>query len=66
MMFIATVSAYDCMESVAVAATVYLAPDQDSPNVQRVYHASVTVQGTGEEDPRRWLRDALVALAEAQ
>jgi hypothetical protein len=65
-MFTATMSAFDVMEGVHVTATVTLHPDDPSSPVQRVYHTSVTIKGRGEDDPRRWLRDALVGLAEAQ
>lgn len=66
MMFIATVSAYDSMGVVHVTSNVYLTEQPSTSPVERVYTSTVTVQGVGESDPRRWLRDALVALAEAQ
>jgi hypothetical protein len=65
-MFTASIAAYDVMEGVHVSATVTLHPDDPSSPVQRVYHTAVTVKGRGEDDARRWLRDALVALAETQ
>lgn len=65
-MFTASISAYDVMEGVHVSATVTIHPDDPAQKAERIYHTSVTVRGRGEDDARRWLRDALVALAEAQ
>lgn len=65
-MFTASIAAYDVMEGVHVSATVTLHPDDPTAPRERIYHTSVTVRGKGEDDARRWLRDALVALAEAQ
>ena len=59
----ATVTAFDMMSSVHVTANVYQ-HDGQVTDAQNVYHTSVTVKGRGETDHRRWLRDALVALAE--
>lgn len=52
------------MDRVHITANVYAYEDQSLAQAQNVYHTSVTVQGRGEDDPRRWLRDQLVALAE--
>jgi hypothetical protein len=65
-MFTASIAAYDVMEGVHVSATVTVHPDDPVMPAQRIYHTVVTVKGRGENDARRWLRDALVALAEAQ
>ena len=60
----ATVTAFDMMNSVHITANVYAHDGKSLAQAQNVYHTSVTVQGRGEGDERRWLRDALVALAE--
>lgn len=60
----ATITAYDTMERVHITANVYAYDGVNMAQAQNVYHTSVTVQGRGEDDSRRWLRDALVALAE--
>lgn len=60
----ATVTAYDTMDRVHVTANVYAHDGVNLAQAQNVYHTSVTVNGRGEDDERRWLRDALVALAE--
>lgn len=60
----ATITAYDCMESVQITANVYEHDGVNLAAAANVYHTSVTVRGRGEADHRRWLRDALVALAE--
>jgi len=61
--FIANISFYDCMSEVMLAATVH---DLDGPegSLERVLTCSDQVPGTGEANPREWLRDALVALLE--
>lgn len=60
----ATVSAYDVLGEVWVAATVTTRWGfQDDPQT-RTRTVSVQVRGTGEETDERWLRDALIALAE--
>lgn len=60
----ATITAFDTMDRVHITANVYSHDGVNLAQAQNVYHTSVTVQGRGEDDERRWLRDALVALAE--
>lgn len=60
----AHLSAWDCMDTVHVSAAVY---DDDVPsNGERlpVVSTKCVIQGTGEDDPRQWLIDALVAALE--
>lgn len=61
----ATVTAYDCLQDVVISATVHTADGASVSAPARVMTASVQVRGTGEESDARWLRDALVALAES-
>lgn len=60
----ATITAFDTMDRVHITANVYAHDGVHLAEAQNVYHTSVTVVGRGEDDERRWLRDALVALAE--
>lgn len=60
----ATITAFDTMSSVHITANVYAHDGIHMAEAKNVYHTAVTVQGRGEDDERRWLRDALVALAE--
>jgi len=48
---------------VHVSAEVRQQESGDEPSTV-VLHVNSTVEGTGETDPREWLRDALVALLE--
>lgn len=62
--FIGTISAYDAMGSVYISARVIDTDAyRDSPDYD--FHCATSVLGIGECDHREWLRDALVALAEA-
>jgi hypothetical protein len=60
----AQVHTFDCLDSVHVAVTVRAMDDLPGPNYV-VLHESTDVRGVGEQDPRQWLKDALVALIEA-
>lgn len=65
MRFRAHVSSWDCMDTVHIAAVVY---DDDVPSIGErvpVLSTKTVLQGTGEDDPRQWLIDALVAVLEA-
>lgn len=64
MMLNATVTAFDTLDAVHVTANVYCHDGVNLGRAENVYHTSVTIRGRGEDDHRRWLRDALVALAE--
>jgi len=64
MRFHATITAYDYLDKVGVTANVY----EDAPLGERgprvVYHKVATVQGSGEDNPEQWLRDAVITLLE--
>lgn len=62
--YLASVSAYDALEDVHINAVVRQAGDDLESPVTSVLHQQCVVRGTGELDPREWLRDALVALLE--
>lgn len=64
MLYRVYVSAYDVLSEVQVVAHLY-----DDERAGEDAHGlalalSTKVGGTGESDPREWLRDALVALLE--
>lgn len=65
MRYEARVTAYDCLDRVAVGATLYRSTDGLPQPQERVLGISVLARGTGETEPADWLRDALVALLEA-
>lgn len=55
---------YDMFESVVITFRVREYDNYQSSEGLLVEEGSITVLGIGEEDAARWLRDALVALAE--
>jgi len=64
MWYVTTINAYDALDRVVVAAVVRAtAGGVDDPIVDVLQHVS-TIPGVGEDDPREWLRDALVGLLE--
>lgn len=58
-----SVQAFDCLGQVHVAASVRQNTGVGEVN-DLVLHVFTDFQGTGEDDPREWLKDALVALVE--
>lgn len=60
----ATITAYDVLSDVWVHATCTTRWGFGEHPEQRTITANVQVRGSGEEDDRTWLRDALIALAE--
>lgn len=62
---IATLHAWDMLDLVNVAVHVktYGPVTLDIPDT--TYTNAIQVRGTGEEDDKEWLKDALVALIEA-
>lgn len=63
-MFQASVMTFDCLDQVHVAVQVREMTEHGEAN-PTVLQVTTTVQGTGETDPRDWIRDALVAALEA-
>ena len=64
MYFIASINAYDAIGNVVVSAVVRETTGALGDSREPVVACVTTVQGIGEDDPRQWLRDALVALLE--
>lgn len=64
MWYAASVNAFDAMDTVTVAAVLRVRSEDQTNEVVASRTYVTTFPGTGETDPDRWLRDALVALAE--
>ena len=54
----------DVMDQIVVQATV-LHWDHTNSLVAEPYYFNAQVQGDGQDDPREWLKDALIGLLEA-
>jgi hypothetical protein len=64
MQFIATITAYDSLDHVTVAYTLRERPDNPEESTLTTLRGSTTVRGEGQQDPRVWLSDALLAALE--
>lgn len=62
---IATIAAYDVMETVHVHATVRLWDGLQTGSPTAEFSCTATVQGVGSSEDHEWLRDALVGLIES-
>lgn len=56
--------AWDFMDQVSIAVTVWEAPEVGLGGRAKVLGFTTTLAGVGESDPHEWLRDILVALLE--
>lgn len=64
MRYEARITAYDMLDKVTVAATLWATDPNPAEKLEPILRTVVTVQGEGESRPAIWLRDALCALAE--
>jgi hypothetical protein len=64
MRYEAEVRAYDVIDQVFVTARVWETSTAVPGRTSVRLTVATTVQGEGEADPGRWLREALVAMAE--
>lgn len=64
MYYIASIHAYDAVGYVIVGAQVKESTGAPGSVLEPVLSVSTRLDGVGEDDPARWLRDALVGLAE--
>jgi len=64
MHYIASIHAYDVMDSIVVTAEVRSAEDTPERATTGVLRATTVIVGIGETDPREWLQDALVGILE--
>lgn len=62
---VATIAAYDVMETVHITCSVRLWDGLVTDGSDVEFHCDATVQGVGSADGREWLRDALVGLIES-
>ena len=65
MYYIATFNAYDALDRVVIAGTVRATVGGTGDPIEVVEQVVTTIDGVGEDDPREWLRDALVGLLES-
>lgn len=65
MRLVTTVHAYDVMDRVQVGATVRQYEETTREPSDTVLVCTTTFPGTGETDPKEWLRDALIGLLES-
>lgn len=64
MWFSASLHAHDVMDQVTITARVWGDAGLGERQMQEQLSCAATVPGSGEDDPRQWLKDALVALLE--
>ena len=64
MWYIATFNAYDALDRVVLAGTVRATAGGTGDPIEPVLQLVTTIPGVGEDDPREWLRDALIGLLE--
>lgn len=64
MRYEARITAYDMLDQVCVAAVLFSADDDPVNPPEVALRTSISVPGEGETDPRVWLRDSLLSLAE--
>lgn len=62
---IASIAAYDVMETVVIAATVRLWDGLQVGAPTSEFTCRTTIQGVGSAEDEDWLRDVLVGLIEA-
>lgn len=65
MVLITTVHAYDLLDSVYATVGVRRYDETTRAASDSVLACTTTFPGTGESDPREWLRDVLVGLLES-
>lgn len=65
MWYVATINAYDALDRVVVAAVVRASAGGTGDPITDVLQHVSAIEGVGEDDPREWLRDALVGLLES-
>lgn len=62
---VATIAAFDVMETVHITATVRLWDGVVTDGSDVEFACTATVQGVGSSEGHEWLRDALVGLIES-
>ena len=64
MKLMASLHAYDCLENVNVSCLVRQYGDYEDGPGEDVLRLAAAVRGEGIDNPREWLRDALLGLLE--
>lgn len=65
MLYIATLHAYDALDTVQITAVVRLHTGTEETGSSVVLRATTVIPGVGEADPRLWMIDTLVGMLEA-
>jgi hypothetical protein len=61
----ATVHAYDVMDQIFISVSVRATTEDRSETIESELRLTTTIEGVGEDDPREWLRDVLLAALES-
>lgn len=64
MYYTATINAYDALGKILVGVVIREKPSPGEDAPAKAETLQIEVDGTGETDPRQWLRDVLVAALE--
>lgn len=64
MYLLGSLRAYDVMGDVIIVGRVHSGSVEEAESGTDLFQHVVQVRGTGEDDPREWLKDALVAFIE--
>lgn len=64
MRYEARITAYDMLDSICVAVVLYDTDPEPGVDPALELQTASIVRGTGESDPREWLRDALITALE--
>lgn len=64
MWYSASVHAHDVLDQVVITARVWGDGGLGERQMVEQFSCTATVPGSGEDDPRQWLSDALVAMIE--
>lgn len=59
-----SLNAYDVMGNVHISCVVRGLSDGPLQSFETLLECAATIDGTGETDPREWLKDALIGLLE--
>lgn len=65
MRYEANIQAYDMLDRVALAVTVWTTGSWTGERCEVVLRVTDSLAGEGQDDAREWLRDALIGVLEA-
>lgn len=64
MWYSASINAHDVLDHVVITARVWGDGGMGERQMVEQFSCATTIDGSGEDDPRQWLMDALVGLIE--